>query len=660
MATYKTPGVYIEEISKFPPSVAEVETAVPAFIGYTEKAEKKGASLTNVPTKIMSLLEYQQLFGGEPPMTTATVKVDPDNNYAVDEVTIDDRFYMYEALRMFFDNGGGKCYIVSVGDYGDSISSTELTTGLDALAKFDEPTMILFPDAPAITADAEFYTLQQLALAQCGRLQDRVAILDLKENGQEWTEAVQAFRDGIGINNLKYGAAYTPWLRSSYPRTIDFSVFADTVTNLSSAAIDLATVTTDPAKNNLVKVAKMAQADLESITATIETLQGSAPTLKDRYRTLKDELAASKTDAQNTAAFANALDFVRDTYAAVAAWSTAITNNNLKNDLNAYAAATLKGGLTDQVALEKNADVRGLSGVASEAAAAAFYTPLDAFAGTNWLGTGVTATSIAASTTDYTGANVYATASSILEDLDETFQGDASVYAFVTQMLDAAIAHARITQNALYEGHTIVANIAEAVKKERALVPPSGAIAGVYAYVDRTRGVWKAPANVSLTAVMEPVEQIDFFEQEDLNVDVNGGKSINAIRVFTGLGTLVWGSRTLAGNDNEWRYVPVRRFFNMVEESVKKSTGWAVFEPNDANLWTKVKSMIDNYLFQKWRDGALAGSTPDKAFYVKVGLGETMTAQDILEGRLTVEIGMAVVRPAEFIILKFSHKLQEV
>ena len=97
----------------------------------------------------------------------------------------------------------------------------------------------------------------------------------------------------------------------------------------------------------------------------------------------------------------------------------------------------------------------------------------------------------------------------------------------------------------------------------------------------------------------------------------------------------------------------------MVEESVQKSTAWAVFEPNDASLWAKVKSMIDNYLIQKWRQGALAGALPDQAFFVKVGLGETMTPQDILEGRLLVEIGMAVVRPAEFIILKFMHKMQE-
>ena len=144
-----------------------------------------------------------------------------------------------------------------------------------------------------------------------------------------------------------------------------------------------------------------------------------------------------------------------------------------------------------------------------------------------------------------------------------------------------------------------------------------------------------------------------------MNVDVVAGKSVNAIRQFAGKGILVWGARTLAGNDNEWRYISVRRFFNMVEESCKKSTYWAVFEPNDANLWIKVKSMIENYLTDKWRDGALVGAKPEDAFYVNVGLGVTMTAQDILEGKLIVDIGMAVVRPAEFIVLRFMHKMQE-
>jgi phage tail sheath protein FI len=142
-------------------------------------------------------------------------------------------------------------------------------------------------------------------------------------------------------------------------------------------------------------------------------------------------------------------------------------------------------------------------------------------------------------------------------------------------------------------------------------------------------------------------------------VDAVAGKSVNAIRYFTGKGTLVFGARTLAGNDNEWRYVPVRRFFNMVEESCKKSTEPFVFEPNDANTWVKIQGMIENFLTTLWRQGALQGVKPEHAFYVAVGLGKTMTSLDILEGRLIVEIGMAVVRPAEFIILRFSHKLAE-
>ena len=191
------------------------------------------------------------------------------------------------------------------------------------------------------------------------------------------------------------------------------------------------------------------------------------------------------------------------------------------------------------------------------------------------------------------------------------------------------------------------------------ILPPAPAIVGVYASVDNSRGVWKAPANVSLSNVIKPVLQITNEQQDNLNIDVVAGKSINVIRAFTGKGTLIWGSRTLAGNDNEWRYVPVRRFFNFAEESIKKATEAFVFEPNDANTWVKVRAMIENFLILQWRAGALAGAKPEQAFFVKVGLNETMTALDILEGRMIVEIGMAVVRPAEFIILKFYHKMVE-
>jgi uncharacterized protein len=201
--------------------------------------------------------------------------------------------------------------------------------------------------------------------------------------------------------------------------------------------------------------------------------------------------------------------------------------------------------------------------------------------------------------------------------------------------------------------------IKKALEQQRVDLPASPAIAGIYCKVDRERGVWKAPANVSIASVIGPTVQITHDDQEKLNVDDTSGKSINAIRAFTGKGILVWGARTLAGNDNEWRYVNVRRLFITIEESAKKSTAFAVFEANDTSTWLKVKGMLESYLYNLWEQGALQGATAEQAFYVHVGLGKTMTADDILNGLMKVHIGIAAVRPAEFIELRFSHKLPE-
>ena len=213
------------------------------------------------------------------------------------------------------------------------------------------------------------------------------------------------------------------------------------------------------------------------------------------------------------------------------------------------------------------------------------------------------------------------------------------------------------SDKAVYENVRLYKTAVGRIYDEASKLPPSGAIAGIYAQVDSNRGVWKAPANVSVSNIVKPWVKIDNDQQETLNVDTLAGKSINAIRAFPGQGNLVWGARTLAGNDNEWRYISVRRFFNMAEKTLKQSSSWAVFEPNTEMTWVKIKAMMNNFLTNLWKAGALQGATPADAFFVNIGLGTTMTQVDILEGKMIIEVGMAVVRPAEFIIIKFSHKV---
>ena len=150
--------------------------------------------------------------------------------------------------------------------------------------------------------------------------------------------------------------------------------------------------------------------------------------------------------------------------------------------------------------------------------------------------------------------------------------------------------------------------------------------------------------------------QINHTEQESLNIDAISGKSINAIRSFPGIGVLVWGARTLDGNSLDWRYINVRRTMICIEQSCKNACKSFVFEPNDANTWLNIKAMIENFLNTLWRQGGLAGATPNDAFFVQCGLGTTMTSNDILDGKLIVNIGVALTRPAEFIVISFKQQ----
>ena len=189
------------------------------------------------------------------------------------------------------------------------------------------------------------------------------------------------------------------------------------------------------------------------------------------------------------------------------------------------------------------------------------------------------------------------------------------------------------------------------------LLPPSAAIAAVFAATDVASGVWKAPANVALNAVLSPAVMLSDADQAPLNIDVLQGKSINAIRAFPGRGVMVWGGRTLDGNSSDWRYISVRRHVMMIEESAQHALTRFVFEPNNQVTWAAVRRMLDDFLNSQWRQGALAGNRPEEAFAVQVGLGVTMTTADVAAGLMHVHLLLAPMRPAEFTVIRLTQQM---
>jgi phage tail sheath protein FI len=179
-------------------------------------------------------------------------------------------------------------------------------------------------------------------------------------------------------------------------------------------------------------------------------------------------------------------------------------------------------------------------------------------------------------------------------------------------------------------------------------VPPSGAVCGLYASNDAQRGVFKAPANLPIAGALG--FELSLNEQQNSVLNQAG---INCLRTFPGKGNLVWGARTVS-SDSEWRYVNVRRYLLYLEHSIDSGTKWAVFEPNNATLWTAVQTSVSNFLASEWHRGALLGAKPEQAYFVRCD-GTTMSQTDIDAGRLICLVGVAVIRPAEFVIFRISQ-----
>ncbi|AZA57051.1 phage tail sheath family protein [Chryseobacterium shandongense] len=569
---YKTPGVYVEEHEKFPPSVAQVETAIPAFIGYTAEGQK------NKPTRITSMLEYEQLFGKANPETFAVAF--EDGVASATQTKVSD-FKMYYAMQMYFANGGGPCYIVSIGGYNDQVtvgSSTAVGTllyGLELLKKEDEPTLIVFSDIQnLVPVDAEVDAADAAAdFAENNQL----LASDAKAAANDVSAAVVTAVDGGG--DLQAAIAAANAKVATYPVS-GSSTLSEIIENQAAKAVQKAVQSASNATG--AKAAALAAATI--------------------YNTL---LTTATAAAQESRAYADAIAGVdsADIATVYSVYNSALNQAELMKD-----RFVIMDVLGDDAIFRERVTASGLK------YGAAYHPKLKTVLSYNY------------------------------KEADVLVTGEFGI---------ASLSELKETNSEFYN------QAKKAIESKQVVMAPSSAMAGVYAKVDSTSGVWKSPANLGLNFVEAPIEKISDRQQDALNIDPTSGKSINAIRTFTGKGTLVWGARTLDGNSNEWRYISVRRLFNMVEESVKKATERFVFEANTANTWIRVQTMIENFLNQQWQDGALAGSKPEEAYYVSVGLNKTMSAQDILEGRMNIEIGMAAVRPAEFIVLRFSHKLQE-
>lgn len=481
MPEYLVPGVFVEELAQLPPAVAEVDSALPAFVGYTAQAKRsKTGDLRRVAQRIRSLAEFEAFYGQAAPGIVH--RVDIDQHGVFQSGSMATAYYLYDALRLFYANGGGDCYIVSVGSFSASgrVSGSALLGGMQVLAGVGEVSLLLCPDAAALSAAARG-SLQQAVLAQCAGRRDRFAVVD---PGRDDRLGV-GFRQEIGSANLGYGAAYAPWLLIHPAPCVGYAQLRGKLFR-QGEPVSLAELTSDPA----------AQALLDQL----ETLSA-----------LPRRAAVVAEMARLESALAECCPPYRDLQAGIATLTVPC--------------------------------------------------------------------------------------------------------------------------------------------------PPSGAVVGIYARVDRERGVWKAPANVVVNGIAGLAAAYSRVELESL-MNAGNGKSINPIRQMPGQGWLVWGARTLASHDSEWLYVPVRRLCSQLEASIRQSTGRFVFEPSDAGTWLRVRRMIEDYLLQKWQAGALQGARPEQAFFVRCGLGQTMTAQDIGAGRMIVEFGLAAVRPAEFIVLRCAFEMQ--
>lgn len=597
----RMPGVYTQEIPTLPPTVGVIPSAIPVFIGYTEKAEKKGESLSLKPTRVKSMKEFEDWFGGP---EKVTIQVDVDERASnplkpearvVKPVTM--KFKMYHSMLFYYANGGGPCFIMSVGSYKDAISADGLKSGIAPLKKVRDITILVFPDGTSLD-DAKYASVITEALSNhCVPMKNRVTVIDVNDtNGEDQSKFEKNFENNMpnDIEIKKYGMAYYPFVDTIF----SYAYNKDQVT-VRNHLQDL-----DPAVatqlKNLTDAIGAARTEQTAAATALAAVKKDISALTFLKKALEDWNAAQNPAPDNNAQATQLNTIATDSGQEI----PAAVKEKLKDPMP-DPVATLGAALTDNTNTKLPAATAAAD--AKKAAVAAAVT---------------------------------AAGKGVVKD-GKTF-----------------ISYSNTSLDVLETANNMIfGKIKDAISQLAVTLPPCGAVAGIYVRTDVTKGVWQAPANVSVFAGIKPTIEID----DDLHASLNAptsGKAINVIRPYPGRGLLVYGARTLAGNDLEWRYVNVRRTFCFIEDSVARAMQDFVFEPNNQQTWIKVRAMIRSFLNRLWKAGGLYGNTPEDAYEVVVGEPESMSVEEMLSGIMRIFIKVAVARPAEFIVLQYEHKFE--
>ncbi|AFL81194.1 phage tail sheath protein FI [Aequorivita sublithincola DSM 14238] len=616
----KTPGVYIEEVNAFGNAVIPVPTAVPAFIGFTQETSFDGGSLLNKAVKINSLAEFLTIFGSDAPKVQHSVKSTPlPERLANLEAEVVRTQAILDKANMMVKKVGNDATDGMIKAQTNAKTSSDAANEALSTVKADKTIKALLDAKDKLPKDETKPTKIQLAAVfEAQKTYDEAIVTaDFAVDGYAYSVKAKT------INYRLYSALKFFYLNGGsqcYIMSIGgYNYTKGTITD------------TKPFTDAITLLEKEKEPTILVIPDVVEIAD---PTVTDP----------------------NEADYLKNKFANAYSLQSAMINHCGKMQ-NRFAILDVPRGFTEPMtgttSVEQFRDSVEPQDPRFNSYAAVYYP---------WLHTTVYQTSeIGYENLD--PASYLQVVQLLTYEFTDLKTG--ALNENIAPVIQTFSSPANATKAGFGKGDSMLQNLSNSyqllmktILVNMNLIAPSAGMAGIYTYIDNNDGVWNAPANVGIQSTIMPSIKIDNKAQQYLNVPISG-KSVCAIRAFTGRGNLVWGARTLDGNSNDWRYINVRRTLMFIEQSVKEATKAYEFEANDATTWVNIKNMIDSFLTGLWKQGALVGAKPADAFSVKVGLGSTMSSDDIQQGIMRISVMVAVMHPAEFMVITFQQNMQK-